>query len=291
MAKITVVGAGGVGAQTLLELYNTTHDVTAIDRDVVEKSSLARQRLYTKSDVGKLKAHAAQEKLGIHGVDAHLNEDNVDALFNGVDVVLDCTDNWQTRCVINAGALATRTPWLFTSAIRDESMATTITPQTPCFVCWNPKPKNPRSCRVEGIREVATRTAAQTQVQELESLLHGRPRLAGILQYTNTSTKTCATKALTKNPKCPACIKKTFQIPKAKSVVLCGDGEYLLETGVPFTKEALSSMNPKKFGNVLKIKFQDGELIAFPSGRLLSRGLTQKQAEAAAEQLKQKQES
>ncbi|MBI4360190.1 ThiF family adenylyltransferase [Candidatus Micrarchaeota archaeon] len=293
MANITVVGAGGVGAQTLLELSNasTRHTINVIDRDVVEESGLARQRLYTKSDVGKLKAHAAQERLGVHGIDAHLNEDNADELLKGADAVLDCTDNWQTRCAMNAWALKTKKPWVFTSAIRDESMATTLAPQTPCFVCWNPEPKTPRSCRIEGIREETTRIAAQTQVQELRQLLQKKPRLAGVLQYTNATTKTCATTRIKKNPNCPACVKKTFQTPKTNAALLCGDGEYLFETGVSFTKDALSSLNPKPFGDVMKIRFRKGELVVFSTGRILSRGLSQRQAEAAVEHIKQKQEN
>lgn len=291
MANITVVGVGGVGAQALLELSKTSHRITAIDRDIVEESTIGRQDLYTQQDLGRSKAKAAEDKLGLTGINTHLSEDNADELLGGADVVLDGTDNWQTRCVINAWAIKHQKSWIFTSAIRDETMSATITPQTPCFVCWNPKPKTPRSCRVEGIQKETTTVAAKTQTQELERLLKDTPQLTGTLQYTNTASKTCATQPLHKNPNCPACVKHTFQLPKTDAFVLCGDNEYLFETGKAFTKDALASLDPKAFGDVFKIKYGGAEAIAFPTGRLLVRGKSKHQAHEISEIVKQKQES
>ncbi|MDP2717346.1 MAG: ThiF family adenylyltransferase [Candidatus Micrarchaeota archaeon] len=290
--RVTVVGAGGVGAQTLLELSQTSHHITIIDRDIVDDDTLLRQALYAKTDVGRRKAFAAAEKLGpsFSARCDHLCFENAATLLSGANIVLDCTDNWATRCAINHWALKNGKQWIYTSAIRRETMATTLTPKTPCFVCWNPVPATPRSCRAEGITREATAAAAKTQVLEFAGLLAGAPRLAGILQYTDTAAKTCATTPLSKNPACPACVKKTFRPPAQKAAVLCGDGEYLFEAKTTFSKEALASLCPKSFGDVMKIEWKKGELVIFKNGRVLSRGLSEANATAAVEAMVQKQE-
>lgn len=291
MKQITVVGAGGVGAETLKTLRNTSHKIRVIDRDFIDSDTLARQTLYTKADLGHLKAEVAAKKLGpkFAGVSEHLNQDNVDALLQGADVVLDCTDNWATRCVINTWALKHEKPWIFTSAIRNETMTTTVIPyKTSCFVCWNPKPQAPRSCRTEGIRKKTTAAAAKTQTTELEALLDGKPRLAGLLQYTDVQNKTCTTKPLSKNPSCPACVKKTFRLPQAKIATLCGNNEYLFQLDGPPDLKAWASLKPEKFGDVAKITWKNGEIIVFPSGRVLIRKLAEKEAKKAVDALQQK---
>ncbi len=290
--RIAVVGAGGVGAQTLLELAKPRHHTTIIDRDIVDQDTLSRQTLYNRDDIGRLKADIAAEKLGprFFAKAEHLDQDSASVLLAGANVVLDCTDNWQTRCVINQWALQTGTPWIFTSAIKHETMATTLTGKTACFVCWNPRRKTPRSCRAEGITRDATTLAAKTQAAELARLCAGKPALAGILQYTDTAQKTCARTALEKNPACPACVKKTFCLPKQKAAVLCGDGEYLFETGRRTDGRALASFRPKKFGDVLKVAWKKGELVVLAGGRILTRGLTQREATSAVDALLQKME-
>ncbi len=295
MISTIVIGAGGVGAETLLLLKkaNIKASIRIIDRDYVDADTLKRQTLYQKADLGKLKALVAAEKLGHRfvGISEHLSQDNADDLLQGADIVLDCTDNWATRAVINQWALKHRKAWIFTSAIRSQTMTTTLTPNTPCFVCWNPHPAVPRSCRVEGIRKQTTTMAAQTQVSELEALLAAKPNLAGKLQYTDVDSKTCTTLALSKNPECPACIKKTFRLPENKAVTLCGDGEYLFQLDGAVDFKSLASLKAKKFGDVMKIRWKSGELVVFRSGRILTRGMDATPAKAAVEAIRQKQQA
>ncbi len=292
MKRIIVVGAGGVGAETLLLLKkaNIKASIRIIDRDFVDADTLKRQALYQKTDLGRLKAVAAARKLGprFEDISEHLSENNAEDLLESADIVLDCTDNWATRCVINQWALKHRKAWIFTSAIRSQTMTTTLTPNTPCFVCWNPNAATPRSCRVEGIQKQTTAMAAQTEVAELQALLAGRPRLAGKLQFTDVCNKTCTTLPLAKNPACPACVKKTFRLPEQKAVTLCGDGEYLFQLDGDVDFKALASLRAKKFGDVMKIRWKKGELVVFESGRILARAMSQSQAKAAVETIRQK---
>jgi len=295
MTRIAVIGAGGVGAETLLELKRASikADIHIIDRDFVDADTLKRQTLFQQADVGRLKAMAAAEKLGkkFTAISEHLSGGNADALLKGATVVLDCTDNWATRCVINTWALQHQKPWIFTSAIRSQTMTTTVTSETACFVCWNPTPATPRSCRLEGIEKETTAMAAQTQTAELVAVLAKRPRLAGKLQLTDVQSKACTIKALSKNPECPACVKKTFHLPEQRTVTLCGDGEYLFQLDGAVDFKSFESFKPKKFGDVLKIKWKTAELVVFQSGRVLARGMTERHAKAAVDAIRQKMDS
>jgi len=291
MKTIAVVGAGGVGAETLLRLAKTRHRVRVIDRDFIDSDTLTRQTLYLKADFGGLKAEVAAQKLGPRfvGIAEHLAPDNADALLQGADAVLDCTDNWATRALINQWALMHRKPWVFTSAIRHETMTTTVRPgKTPCFICWNRQAKAPRSCRVEGITRQTTALAADTQIAELEALLQGRARLGGKLQYSDTQSRTCVVLPLKKDRECPACVKRTFRLPESAAMTLCGTDEYLFQLDTLVSKKALSSLKPKAVGQVLRIPWKNGELAVLPSGRVLTRGLTKTQAMQAMEMLRQK---
>ncbi|MBI5225987.1 ThiF family adenylyltransferase [Candidatus Micrarchaeota archaeon] len=306
MKQIIVVGAGGVGAESLLRLKKAKKEgrlnatIRIIDRDFVDADTLKRQTLYNKADLGRLKAEVAAEKhngapgtkpdAGFVGISEHLYEDNADQLLEDADVVMDCTDNWATRCVINQWAIEHSKPWIFTSAIRTQTMATTLTSETACFVCWNPNPATPRSCRVEGISKQTTAVAAQTQVGELITLIQGKPTLAGKLQFTDITNKTCATTALLKNPDCPACVNNSFRLPKAQVLTLCGEREYLFQLDGPIDFKALAFVQPKakKFGDVMKIRLKEGELVVFGSGRVLVRGFKPEEAQAAVAMLGQK---
>ena len=111
--------------------------------------------------------------------------------------------------------------------------------------------------------------AAETQIAELEKLLKKTPGLAGMLQYTDTQNNVCLALPLKKNPQCPACVRKTFRIPKTKAAILCGDGEFLFELKRDVDLESLKSFRQKRFGDVLKIRWKQGEFVVFASGRVL----------------------
>ncbi len=290
MANIIVIGAGGTGGQTLQLLPKNRH-VTAIDRDFVDLATLGRQTLYTERDLGRLKAGVAEEKLGIRGISEHLNPKNAAALLKGADIVVDCTDNWETRCVINEWALKSKKPWVFTSAIKKEAMLTTITPKTACFVCWNPRPKKPRSCSEEGITLETTATIAKEAAKEANRLLQNRPKYAGLLLYIDLQNGIRTAKPLLQNPDCSACVKKTFKLPKHKTATLCGGSEFLFETLAKPDGKKLTSLKPERIGSTIKIKWKGGLVFVLPNGRIITKGLNRREAERAAAMLAQKLQS
>ncbi|MBI4406473.1 HesA/MoeB/ThiF family protein, partial [Candidatus Micrarchaeota archaeon] len=194
-ASIAVVGVGGTGCNSALLLAQLgVRKVKLIDPDVVELFNLPRQPLFTDKDIGRSKSRAAAEKLETHGVTEFLpvqellEEKNVSKLLSGVHVVLDCTDNYAARKTINDFCLRKKIPWIYSGAIRDKAMLSTIIPgKSPCFNCFAVKPQTELSCAEEGVIATSTALAAALQVQELINLLRGKPQLAGKILFVSLS--------------------------------------------------------------------------------------------------------
>ncbi len=290
---VAVVGVGGIGANTALQLARTGFQkLVLIDRDFIEQNNLPRQKLFDAGDVGFLKAAAAKKKLEKSGANViasteHLNQWNVTRLLEKTDIVLDCTDNVQTRFVLNEYCLRARKPWIFSAAIRSEVMISTIIPEkTPCFACWNPKQTLPRSCSVEGISPTATALAAKKQVEELISLLEGKPRYAGILFYADKKTGASTTINLQKNLACVACARspktkkniaeKNQEIVEADDAstpafALCGNKEYFFQNNVRGLKTK----------RIIELKTRPGKIVLLPNGNVITKGLNEEQAKRA----------
>lgn len=145
-SHVLVVGAGALGTAGAEGLSRAgVGTITLIDRDYVEWSNLQRQQLYTESDA-KLrmpKAMAAKEHLsainsGIH-IEAYVAEgtaETLEPLIEKADVVIDATDNFETRMLINDLAQKTKTPWVYGACVSSQGMFMTIIPGvTPCLSC------------------------------------------------------------------------------------------------------------------------------------------------------------
>ena len=124
--KIAIVGLGAVGSVTAELLCRAgVGYLLLVDRDMVEESNLQRQLLYTEEDIGKSKAFAAQERLSkinssiqVIAEAIHLDTTNLSFLENA-DLILDCTDNLQTRFVINDFCKKVKQKWVYAAAIKN----------------------------------------------------------------------------------------------------------------------------------------------------------------------------
>ena len=123
-AKITIVGLGGIGCPLTQYLVSSgIKNFTFFDGDLIEKSNLARQILYSLEDIGKFKTLVAKEKLlktnpncNIKAYSQHLIKDNLSLLLNS-DIVIDATDDWHTSKLINKFCLQNSIKYIFSSAI------------------------------------------------------------------------------------------------------------------------------------------------------------------------------
>lgn len=145
MWHVAIIGAGAIGSPLAFGLSQRPEsgEVTIIDGDQVQLSNLARQPWYDAQDVGQGKAALLARRLQpdvapvrVQAVPRMLTEDNVDGLLSSADLVMDATDNWETRLIIQDWAARHHRPWIFNSAVRLEGMSTCLAPGGPCLKCW-----------------------------------------------------------------------------------------------------------------------------------------------------------
>ena len=125
-SKVAVVGCGGLASSALIYLTSIgVGNITIIDNDVVSLSNLPRQNLFTYDQCGELKVLAAKERLEkinpdvtINMINQRLNESNASKLLSGHDIVLDCTDNFETKFLINDTCLKLNIPFVI-AGVRD----------------------------------------------------------------------------------------------------------------------------------------------------------------------------
>ncbi len=179
-STVTIVGVGALGsvAADLLARAGIGR-LVLIDRDVVELTNLQRQSLYTEDDIGKPKALQAQvhlkkinseTKIDVHTED--LTEKNADLLRKG-NLILDGTDNFETRFLINDWCKKIRVPWVYGAAIQEKGFVMPILPEGACFSCVFNNAKTTETCDAVGVLNTITHLVACLQVSEaLKILLH-----------------------------------------------------------------------------------------------------------------------
>jgi adenylyltransferase/sulfurtransferase len=203
-AHVAIVGCGAMGAASASLLARAgVGTLTLIDRDFVEPSNLQRQVLFDEADardsLPKAEAarrHIAQFNSGItvHARIADLVPGNIAELLGGADILLDATDNFETRYLINDYAVQQGKPWIYAAAIGAYAATMNILPlgfqpatdnlqlatsPTACLACIFPKPPsgNVDTCDTAGILSTAVNLAASIQVTEALKFLTGQPRL------------------------------------------------------------------------------------------------------------------
>ena len=137
---VAIIGIGGTGCAVAQLLSRVgIKKLLLVDRDIVDESNLERQFLYEKEDVGKVKVFAAEEKLSkFVDVEARfddLNYKNID--FKNADLIIDCTDNIDTRLLINDYCKKEKMPWIYTGAIGKIGCVYFNNINGPCFNCFN----------------------------------------------------------------------------------------------------------------------------------------------------------
>ncbi len=148
-AKVLCVGAGGLGSPTLMYLAAAgVGTLGIVDFDVVDESNLQRQIIHGQSDIGKAKAISAQEKIAetnpnvrvnIHQV--RLDESNVMELFSQYDLIIDGTDNFATRYLVNDACVLLKKPYIWGSIYRFDGQASVFWSEYgPCYRCLYPEP-------------------------------------------------------------------------------------------------------------------------------------------------------
>lgn len=212
-----VVGAGGLGSPVSLYLAAAgVGRITIVDFDVVDPSNLQRQVLFGTSDVGRPKVEAAAARLRdlnpmveIVPVDARLSSENVAALVAAHDVVVDGSDNFTTRYLVNDACVLAGRPNVYGSIFRFEGQASVFAPGGPCYRCLFPDPPPPGlvpNCAQAGVLGVLPGLVGSIQAAEaLKVLLGAGGTLAGRLLLVNALTATFREVRLRRDPACAVC--------------------------------------------------------------------------------------
>jgi adenylyltransferase/sulfurtransferase len=187
-ARVLVIGAGGLGSPALLYLAAAGVGTLGIaEFDEVDESNLQRQVIHGQSDVGRPKAESARDSIAevnpLVNVVVHnerLDNDNVMRIFEGYDLIVDGTDNFATRYMVNDAAYFLGIPYVWGSIYRFDGQASvfapTLTDDAPCYRCLYPEPPPPGmvpSCAEGGVLGVLCASIGSIQVNEAIKLLTG----------------------------------------------------------------------------------------------------------------------
>lgn len=220
-ARVLVVGAGGLGCPALQYLAAAgIGTIGIIDHDTVDISNLQRQALYTTSDQGKAKVAIAKERLSrlnpditILTYEEALTDKNVLGLFSGYDFILDGTDNFAAKFLINDAAVKAGKPVVY-GAIQgfDGQVSVFDASEGPCYRCLHPQP--PKSgimnCAEAGVIGAIAGIVGTVQAMEVIKLVTADPSfspLIGRLWMIDSRTMDVRTLKIPKNSECPACSK------------------------------------------------------------------------------------
>ncbi len=215
-ASVLVVGAGGLGVAAFQYMLAAgVGRIKLIDDDVVSLSNLPRQVIYRPEDVGQYKVSMAQKwgqeqnpDVTIEVIKQRLSLTNVSAHFEAVDLVLDCSDNWPTRQLINANCQKLNLPWVFAAVTDFEYQLSAIDPRVenaPCWSClFNDEDVQTRNCDVQGVMGMVPGVAGVRQATEAVKLILclGTP-LVGSLLTDNLLTNQSKVLKYARNPYCP----------------------------------------------------------------------------------------
>jgi len=233
-SKVLLLGAGGLGSPAALYLAAAgVGTIGIVDMDVVDSSNLQRQILHNLDRVGERKVDSAKKTLTamnpdveVVTYDVRLGADNVLEIIDSYEVIVDGTDNFPTRYLLNDASLVKRTPVVHGSIFRFEGQATVFYPyRGPCYRCVVPEPPPAElapSCAEAGVLGVLPGIIGSIQAVEAIKLLLdlGEPLVGRLLAY-DALEQTFRTFKIRRDPACPACGEHAGQIVIADYDDLC----------------------------------------------------------------------
>jgi molybdopterin-synthase adenylyltransferase len=297
-AHVALIGCGATGAAAASLLARAgIGTLTIIDRDFVEESNLQRQVLFDESDARESlpKAEAARRKISLFNSEiqvraqiADLTPENIHSLLAGAHLLLDATDNFQTRYLINDYAIEQGTPWIYSAAIAAYAVTLNILPaETACLACLFPEPPTGtvETCDTSGILNTAVNFAAGIAVTEALKLLTGsRDKMRRTLLSCDLwSNEWSEVSAAAPRSDCEVCTLRDFRHLRGEGrphITLCGRNSVQIhEHQRPVDLAALEQrLRPhgQVRSNQLLLRFTRGEhtITVFADGRAVIQGTT-----------------
>ena len=300
--RVTLIGCGALGTvQAQILARAGVGSLRICDRDYLELDNLQRQVLFDEADLAAdtPKAEAARRKLAlvnsqinIEARVTHVDHTNIGPLVADADVILDGTDNFETRFLINDWAVANQRPWIYGAVIGTSGLCMAIVPgRTPCLRCIfedAPPPELNPTCDTAGVLGSAVNVVASLQATEAIKILAGRADdLTGRLMSVDVWTGRMSSlnvSAAREQQTCPCCARRDFEYLEGRAVasatVLCGRDAVQIGGGgrsVDFDSIA-AKLRPVASGEVrcnvfmLKARVNECELTLFADGRAIIKG-------------------
>lgn len=297
-STVAVIGVGALGTVIAGNLCRAgVGHLLLIDRDFVEFSNLQRQILFDEEDARQRipKAVAAANRLRainssvvVEPLIEDVTAGNIERIIGGCQVVLDGTDNLETRFLMNDACLKAGIPWVYGGALGASGMTMTIVPgKTACLRCLVDQPPPPGampSCDTEGVLGAITGTIASIESAEALKLLVGAEPRAGIL-HVDLWDGEFREAELEPRPGCPACDAGWYEFLSGSrtswATALCGRNAVQI---VPPTERDVSLENlEQRLDRIAKVSFNgfllsidvgEREIVLFPTGRAIIRGTT-----------------
>jgi molybdopterin/thiamine biosynthesis adenylyltransferase len=310
-SHVAIVGVGATGAATASLLARAgVGALTLIDRDFVEPSNLQRQVLFDEADALESlpKAEAARRKIAlfnstitVHPKIEDLVPANIHELLGPAQLVLDATDNFETRYLINDYAVQQSKPWIYAAAIGAYATTMNVLPKpaadspstpysllpTPCLACIFPEPPTGpvETCDTAGILSTAVNLAASIQATEALKLLTNQPHLMRRTLFSCDlwSNERSEINTSTPNPDCSVCGQRIFTHLAGEGrphITLCGRNsvqihEHHRPVDFAAMRTRLEPHGTVRF-NELLLRFERAPhtITLFPDGRALIQGTT-----------------
>jgi len=297
-ARVAIVGCGATGSATASLLARSgIGTIRIIDRDYVEPSNLQRQTLFDEADAKESlpKAIAAARRIAAFNSEivvepqvADLTPDNIEVLLEGAELVLDGTDNFETRYLVNDYAISKNIPWIYAAAVGSYGVTLNILPgKTACLACVFPdSPQGTfETCETAGILNSAVNLVASISASEALKFLVGavdkmRSTLLSFDVWSNERAEVAAAKP---HPGCRACGERDFVHLEGKGrphITLCGRNSVQIHERhrpVDFTEmnDRLKPHGTVRHNDfVLRFWHEPYEMTLFPDGRAIIKGTT-----------------
>ena len=224
-AKVLCIGAGGLGSPALMYLAAAgVGTIGIVDFDIVDETNLHRQVLFGQSDIGKKKVDVAKSKIeesnplvSVTTYPVRINPSNVLEIMAGYDIVIDATDNFATRYLINDAAVLLNKPYVWGSVNRFDGQAAVFWSSLgPCYRCLHPEPPAPgtvQNCADAGVLGVLCASIASIQVNEVIKAITGIGELQiGKLMIYEALEAEHSKIDIHKNPLCVICGENPTQV-------------------------------------------------------------------------------
>ncbi|MGI8744460.1 MAG: ThiF family adenylyltransferase [Bryobacteraceae bacterium] len=295
-ARIAIAGCGALGSFQAGALARAgVGHLRVIDRDYVELSNLQRQWLFTEEDAANAmpKAMAAARAISrinsgvaVEPLIADITPENAEELLSGADMILDGTDNFETRYLINDFAVSFHVPWIYGAAVGSYGLCMAVLPnRSACLKCVYPEPPSgPQpTCETAGVLGSITAVIASLQVAEaLRFLSTGETtgKLSTVDVWTGEMRQVRQPEL---DPSCPACGRREFPHlngPRRVPISLCGRNavqihEHARTLPLAELAERLAGAGSVRF-NEFALRFETPPylLTVFPDGRVIVKGTT-----------------